>query len=99
MKRAREKHEIVIGYKYTDAKRPSVNPRNKSVCNLSLAKLESVAVLSHMAVARACFHPKPEVDEQVINVHAKPLSNGPSAASSGVHVPPRTPFDSDNLES
>ena len=56
MKRAREKHEIVIGYKLRSDKRPFVNPPDKHVRKLTLATVEAIVVMSHMAVARACFH-------------------------------------------
>ena len=99
MKRGREKHEIVIGYKNIHEKRPSVNPANKAAKCLTLADIEAVVVLSHMAVARACFHS--ESAQNLIASHqgsgsTRQSENGECVSSVAAvlpHPPPQTPFD------
>ena len=109
MKRGREKHEIVIGYKSMHAKRPTVNPPAKDRRNLSLADIEAVVVMSHMAVARACFHRDTlHHSHSQSHVHgtstepsggnqpeiSQSLSYGSSASTAALPPrPPRTPFD------
>lgn len=65
----------MIGYKLRAIKRPSVNPRDKHVRNLTLATVEAVVVMSHMAVARACFQQEDAIARAHGHQHSHHNSN------------------------